>query len=99
MSDRQVGVKMPSNPESQPLASKLPTKVLLYFLSVLFISAINILLVPPLAYELAMSLLLNLSAETKEIFLLLVNTAVQVLLADKVKKQLQTLVTTYEGHS
>lgn len=45
-----------------------------------------------------MSLLLNLSAETKEILLLFVNTAEQVLLADKVKKQLQTLVTTYEGH-
>ena len=71
----------------------------MFFLSLLFISAINILLVPPLAYELAMSLLLNLFAETKEILLLLVNTAVQVLLADKVKKQLQTLLTTYEGHS
>lgn len=83
----------------QPLASRLPTKVLLFFFSLLFISAINILLIPLLAYKLALSLLLNLSAETKEILLLSVNTAVQVLLADKVKKRLQTLVTTYESHS
>lgn len=90
---------MLSNPKNQSSISELPTEVLLFFLSLLFISAFNILLVPPLVYELATFLLLNLSAETKEILLLLVNTAVQVLLADKVKKRLQTLVTTYEGHS
>lgn len=46
-----------------------------------------------------MSLHLNLSAETKAILLLLVNigkSRVQVLLADKVKKQLQVLATTFE---
>jgi len=84
---------MPSNPETQPLASKLP--IFRCFLSP---QLFNILLVPPLAYELAMSLHLNLSAETKEVLLLVVNTAAQVLLADKVKKQLQTLVTPYAGH-
>lgn len=89
---------MPSNSENQSSISKLPREVLLFFLSLLLISAFNILLVPPLAYELATFLLLNLSAETKEILLLLVNIAVQVLLVDKVKKQLQT-VTTYEGYS
>lgn len=78
------------------LASKLPTKLVLLFLSLLFISPIKILLVPSAAYELAKSLLLNLSAETEEILLHLLNAAVQVLPADKVKKQLQILVTIYE---
>lgn len=86
------------NPRNQSSASKLLTKLVLFCLSLLFISPIKILLIPSVAYELAKSLLLNLSAETEEILLLLVNAAVQVFPADKVKKQLQTLVTIYEGH-
>lgn len=92
-------MKRPSKPETQPSALRLSTEIILFFSPLLFISTISILPVPLLAYELAPSLLLNLSAETKEILMLSVNTAVQVLLTDKVKKRLQTLVITYEGHS
>lgn len=86
-------------PRNPALASKLPTKLALFFLSLLFISPIKILLIPSAAYELAKSLRLSFSTETEEILLLLLNAAVQVLPADKVKKQLQMLVTIYEGHT
>lgn len=85
-------------PRNPILSFKTTHKTRGFFLSLLFISPIKILLIPSVAYELAKSLLLNLSAETEEILLLLLNAAVQVLRVDKVKKQLQTLVTIYKGH-